>query len=363
MRPGGARGHSSAHPSASPTFLAHAPCARSGTRVPASPAPFPFSRGRGRGRPGSHRRAPPRISQARPPAPSARQARDREANAGPHRRRPHGARGQRPRGSHTHRPRRHSSRGGGLPPRLQVQPPVRPRPSRAEVPDLRLRARTTCRAVRPAPDEGPAGAFRGPAGMRALPESGPHAGGVGALDLLQDPLMLWDVAYPLTALRHLGWKLGSRRGAPPGGRREPAARGPSAGGGAGRARGRAARAQGAGRGGARAGAQPAGDPRPAGSRGRVPARTARLGDGFPRQITTLNLQEKRRRSLSRRPHGLWVAERQRKEKRALVESKTVSGHDTYVRDHPGESLRRPGRPLRVGLRPRPREVRGGHSTW
>lgn len=62
-------------------------------------------------------------------------------------------------------------------------------------------------------------------GMKALPEGGPHAGGVGALDLLQDPLMLRDSARTLTALRHLGWKLRSRRGAAPRRTRERAARG------------------------------------------------------------------------------------------------------------------------------------------
>lgn len=74
--------------------------------------------------------------------------------------------------------------------------------------------------------------------MRALPEGGPHAGGIGALDLLQDPLMLRDGAQTFAALRHLGWKLRSRRGAAPSGRRERAARGASAGGGGWRGRGK-----------------------------------------------------------------------------------------------------------------------------
>lgn len=68
--------------------------------------------------------------------------------------------------------------------------------------------------LRPAPDWRPAWAARGLGGMRALPESGPHAGSVGALDLLQDPLMLRDRAQTLAALRHLGWKQRSRQARP-----------------------------------------------------------------------------------------------------------------------------------------------------
>lgn len=83
--------------------------------------------------------------------------------------------------------------------------------------------------------------------MRALPEGRPHAGGVGALDLLQDPLVLRDGAQTLTALRHLGWKLRGRRGAAPRGRRERAARGASA---RGRGKGRGGCRGGGGRGGA-----------------------------------------------------------------------------------------------------------------
>lgn len=80
-------------------------------------------------------------------------------------------------------------------------------------------ARGRRRKTRPLPDERPEGAARDPERMRALPEGGPHAGGVCALDLLQDPLVLWDGARTFAALRHLGWKLRSRRGAAPRGPR------------------------------------------------------------------------------------------------------------------------------------------------
>lgn len=77
--------------------------------------------------------------------------------------------------------------------------------------------------------------------MTALPESGSHTGRVSAFDLLQDPLMFRDGPQTFAALRHLGWKLSSRRGAAPLGPRERAARGASANGRGGRGDERARR--------------------------------------------------------------------------------------------------------------------------
>lgn len=107
------------------------------------------------------------------------------------------------------------------------------------------RARTRQRTPRPAPKESLVRAARKPGHVRTLPEGGPYAGGVGAFDLLQDPLVLRDRAQSLAALRHLGWKRRRRPGAAARGPQERAAGGASA-----------ARRCGAGRGGAwRGGAQ------------------------------------------------------------------------------------------------------------
>lgn len=82
-----------------------------------------------------------------------------------------------------------------------------------------------------------------------------------------------------------------------------------------------------------------------------------------RQVGTLNLQEKRRKSLTRRPDGLWAVESQKREKRALRKSQTVFGRNVYFRNDPGKCQRRPGRPLWVDvLRPCPQEVGRGRST-
>lgn len=154
--------------------------------------------------------------------------------------------------------------------------PCRPAPvpaqvpaSRPEAPHLPARplahhlsgrsARHRRRTTRPAPDERPEGAARHPGRMRALPEGGPHAGGVGALDLLQDPLVLRNGTQTFAALRHLGWKLRSQRGAAP---REPRGRAACGASARGRGKGRGGRG-GAGSAGARGwrGRQRAG-PRP-----------------------------------------------------------------------------------------------------
>lgn len=114
-------------------------------------------------------------------------------------------------------------------------------------------ARGRRRKTRPPPDERPKRAARDPERMRALPEGGPHAGGVCALDLLQDPLVLWDGARTFADLRHLGWKLRSRRGAAP---RRPRGRATC---------GASARRRGKGRGGRRWGAWKAAHGRATGS--------------------------------------------------------------------------------------------------
>lgn len=194
-------------------------------RVPASPAQFQRSPAPGSRPPGfpaarasAPQSRPPaeanlRSRPARPPAPSAGQARGRgsKRRTTPAARRVRGTAAATPTACAVTAPAAEARRA------CRCSRQFGPAPA-GPGSQTSACARTTCRAIRPAPDERPAGAAREPAGMRALPESGPHAGGVGALDLLQDALMLRDVAYALAALRHLGWQLGSRRGAPPGGR-------------------------------------------------------------------------------------------------------------------------------------------------
>jgi hypothetical protein len=154
------------------------------------------------------------------------------------------------RGSHTHRLCGDSSRGRGGSPRAPTAIaaltgatalPAPPRPARAaaQSPATHERPRPPPRAppvgparARPAPKKQRARVSPGSEKMRLLPESRPHAGGVGALDLLQDPFVFRDGTQTLAAFRHLGWRLRSRRGAAPRERRGRATGGASAAGGA-----------------------------------------------------------------------------------------------------------------------------------
>lgn len=134
-------------------------------------------------------------------------------------------------------------------PALRVPQPTSARPRAHHLSGRR--ARTRQRTPRPAPKESQVRAARKPGHVRTLPEGGPYAGGVGAFDLLQNPLVLRDRAQSLAVLRHLGWKRRRRPGAAPRRPQERAAGGASA-----------ARRGGAGRGGAwRGGAQWVGPPR------------------------------------------------------------------------------------------------------
>lgn len=123
--------------------------ARSGMRVPAaaSPAPFRFSHAPRQPGPAGFppARAPPHTGHARQPRSAFAPGPPAASRAGP---RPGGKRRTAPRLAGSEAPRRPHPPparaplppGGGLP-CLQVQPPVRPRPSRAGVPDLRRRRR------------------------------------------------------------------------------------------------------------------------------------------------------------------------------------------------------------------------------
>lgn len=100
-------------------------------------------------------------------------------------------------------------------PALRVPQPTSARPRAHHLSGRRARTRARApgqQAPRPAPKESLARAARKPRQMEALPEGGPYAGGVGAFDLLQDPLVLRDRAQSLAALRHLGWKRRRRPG-------------------------------------------------------------------------------------------------------------------------------------------------------
>lgn len=219
--------------------------------VPASPAQFQFSHSRGSpALQGFHLRASAHQSLWQPagnlrsrrpttnepsarPRSGARQAQSREANAGWRR----GSGGQRRRGSHTHRLRGDSPEAeAGRAYRCSCQfrsapagPGSQAGAGALDRPCPPLRA-PPVGLPHPFPAKRLAGTIRGPGRMTALPESGPHTGCVSALDLLQDPLVFRDGPQTFAALRHLGWKLRSRRSAAPRGPRERAAPGAPMGG-------------------------------------------------------------------------------------------------------------------------------------
>lgn len=170
--------------------------------VPASPAQFQFSHASDSpARQGFHLRAPPHISHAgcqqltfapRTPAAKAPSVPPRSGRPEAGRQSRGGAAAPGVRGTAVATPTgceltAPTAEAGGADrcsgpfcsasarPGSQTSAPDRPRPPPRAPP---------VGPPRPAPDERPAGTIRGPGGMRALPEGGPHAGGVGAFDLL-----------------------------------------------------------------------------------------------------------------------------------------------------------------------------------